>query len=69
MFEDKVSTSRKLFKSTSLAKRFPAVVTENKFDALEEEVLDYVLASATEVTSVCRDTDPLGLCEYWNKNW
>ena len=54
-----------------LARRFPAALSEDKFDNLEEEVLDYVLASSAEMPSVNRDdgkpTKSEELCTYWQE--
>lgn len=52
-----------------LARQFPAALAEDKFDDLEEEVLDYVLTSSTVLPSVHRDegepTKSAELCAYW----
>ena len=54
-----------------LARQFPAALSEDKFDCLEEEVLDYVLASSAVMPSVRRDdgkpTKSKELCAYWQE--
>lgn len=54
-----------------LARRFPAAVSEDNFDCLEEEVLDYVLASSAVMPSVHKDdgkpTKSEELCKYWQE--
>ena len=54
-----------------LARRFPAALSEDKFDDLEEELLDYVLASCASMPSVHRDegkpTKSAELCAYWQE--
>lgn len=53
-----------------LARRFPVAVPEENFDALETEVLDYVLAPSGELPLVQRDaekpTNSTELCRYWH---
>lgn len=54
-----------------LARRFPAALTPDKFDCLEEEVLDYVLASSAVIPTVHKDDDKPTkseeLCKYWQE--
>ncbi len=51
-----------------LATRFPAAISEDQFDALEEEVLDYVLSSSNTIPSVPRaEGKPTNLCAYWQE--
>jgi hypothetical protein len=54
-----------------LAARFPSVVSEEAYDALEEEVMDYLLTPTAHLPSVNRvDGNPTGsedLCTYWQK--
>ena len=53
-----------------LASRFSAAVSDDNFDTLEEEVLDYVLAPTFEIPSVHRDensTKSAELCAYWRQ--
>lgn len=54
-----------------LAKRFPAAVSQEAFDALEGEVLDYKLAPSSTMPSVCKEsgkpTKSAELCTYWQE--
>lgn len=54
-----------------LARRFPAAVSEDEFDALEEEALDYALAPHATMPSVHREngkpTMSADLCAYWHE--
>ena len=54
-----------------MARQFPAAQSEDKFDDLEEEVQDYVLALCAFMPSVHRDegkpTKSAELCAYWQE--